>query len=221
MTIERGPLILVGPSGSGKTTIARRLVEAHPDRFRFSVSATTRAPRPGEEDGVDYHFVGREQFQKMAEYGDLAEWAEVHGELYGTPLASLLGGGEEAARAVLDIDIQGARQVAERLDRADVIFILPPRADEWMRRLLDRATETPEELIRRLRTAVDELETASMFTEFVVNTRIDEAVEDVSAVASGSALGGVSSLAAEGLCSELAEGARMKIRSLEEEGPAT
>ena len=208
------PLILVGPSGSGKTTIAHELVSGNPGSFRFSVSATTRRPRGKEVHGEDYLFVTRERFEEMIAEGALAEWAEVHGNLYGTPIENLDGRSGAAARVVLDIDVQGAKQVMERIAGAIVIFILPPSGDEWIRRLFDRATETDEELIERFQTALTELEAAHLFEEFVVNGRLEEAVEEIQGILAPPGRGGLSPLAAEGFCRELGERARAKIGEL-------
>ena len=154
MSAGRGPVVLVGPSGAGKTSIAARLVARHPARFAFSVSVTTRAPRGGERDGREYSFRSRPEFEALIAAGELAEWAEVHGEYYGTPAANLMPAGEDSPAPVLDIDIQGARQLMRRADAALVIFILPPGPEEWIARLAGRGTESPAEIARRLRTAL-------------------------------------------------------------------
>lgn len=212
MSQDPRPLVLVAPSGTGKTTVARALVEQIPERFTFSVSATTRAPRAGEVDGVHYHFVGDAGFKALVDEGALAEWAVVHGRMYGTPLASLdqarLGG----RTPVLDIDVQGAGQVVERIPGSVAIFLLPPGPDRWIARLVGRGTESDEEVRTRLETALGELERAQEFEEFVVNDRLMETVENVVAVFDGKPSAGVSKLRAEGLCHELKRGARDWIR---------
>ena len=174
-----GPLVLVGPSGAGKTTIAESLVRSCPQRFVLSVSATTRAPRAGERNGCQYRFVSRSEFEAMIENGELAEWARVHGRYYGTPLRNLTA--EECGRRtpVLDIDVQGARQVAERVEGAIQVFVVPPGPEQWLRRLAGRGTETPGEIARRLRTALAELDAAASFERVVVNRELDQAVADV------------------------------------------
>ncbi|NNF26733.1 MAG: guanylate kinase [Gemmatimonadetes bacterium] len=212
MTEALRPLVLVAPSGTGKTTVARALVERHPERFAFSVSATTRPPRSGEVDGIHYRFLDEAGFKALIDGGELAEWAVVHGRLYGTPLASLDSRRLEGRTPVLDIDIQGARQVVERIPGSVAIFLLPPGPDAWITRLVGRGTETPVEVRTRLETAMDELERAREFEEFVVNDRLMETVESVVAVFSGTPSAGVSKLRAEGLCSELKRGARDWIR---------
>ncbi len=172
------PVVLAAPSGAGKTTIARRLVASSP-RFVFSISATTRPPRPGEVDGVDYLFVDEDGFRAMVERSELAEWARVHGRLYGTPVRVLE---ESAARGrfpLLDIDVQGAHQIRERVPAAQLIFVLPPSPELWIDRLVGRGTERRGELEARLRTAVSELRDVEAFDAVVVNDDLDQTVECV------------------------------------------
>ncbi len=223
MTTTGRPLVLVAPSGTGKTTLARALVERHPDRFTFSVSATTRAPRPGEVDGIHYHFLTDAAFRSLAEEGRLAEWAVVHGRMYGTPMESLDPALLDGRTPVLDIDVEGARQVAERIPSSTAIFLLPPGPEAWIHRLVGRGTETPDQVRTRLETALAELERAREFEEFVVNDRLMETIDGVVSVFGGSATAGVSKLKAESLCEELKRGARAWIQRLdsEAEGPDT
>ena len=181
MTDERlqaRPLVLSAPSGAGKTTIARALVEKEED-FAFSISATTRPPRDYEVDGEDYWFLSEEAFLEMAEEGRFAEWARVHGDLYGTPMESLLKAGEGGRRVVLDIDVQGAMQIREAVPEALLLFILPPSAESHFERLLSRGTEGEAALRRRLTTALQELESLETFDFFVVNEDLDEAIREV------------------------------------------
>lgn len=220
MSRRAGPLVLVGPSGAGKTTIAARLVADHPGRFAFSVSATTRPPRDGERDGRDYHFLSRAAFEDMIAAGELAEWAEVHGEYYGTPTANLAPAGGGAPVTVLDIDVQGARQVMKRAGAALVIFILPPGPDEWIARLAGRGTESPAEIARRLRTALGELAAAPSFETFVVNANLDRAVDEVLALVEGGTRAGGGADDLKPLREALAGGARSGIARLEAAGSA-
>lgn len=210
--MSRRPLVLVGPSGSGKTTLSHLLLKAHPEDFVFSVSATTRTPRGEEKDGVDYRFVTRDTFQQMIDQGEMAEWAEVHGQLYGTPVASLdpsLTGGRTP---ILDIDVKGALAVRDQVPGTDPIFILPPDAKVWVDRLLGRGTEDREQVVRRMETALDELESASLFQRFVVNVDLEETLSDIMDLHQGRGGVGISSLRAEALCEELAQGARQTLR---------
>ncbi len=175
------PLILSAPSGGGKTTIARRLGERRGD-LAFSVSATTRAPRHYEQDGRDYWFVAPEEFRRMADAGELLEWAEVHGNLYGTPRRNL----DEAVAAgkylVLDIDIQGARQVRTRVEDAVLVFILPPSGATLADRLLGRGSEKTEEMRRRLSNAGGEIRSAAEFDYVVMNEELEATVDAVEAI---------------------------------------
>lgn len=175
------PLVLAGPSGGGKTTIARRLMDRRTD-LQFSVSATTRPRRSGEADGVDYHFLERDEFEVGLQAGRFLEWAEVHGQLYGTPRKNL----EEARRAgkhlVLDIDVQGARSVRGQVPEAVTVFVVPPTGEEVVRRLRGRGTEDEERLRRRLRNAEEELGAVREFDYLVVNQELQRAVATVDAI---------------------------------------
>ena len=175
------PVVLAAPSGTGKTTIARELVSRFPD-FAFSVSATTRAPRPEERKGRDYDFVSRATFEGMIEKGELAEWAEVHGNLYGTPKKSLEDAAAAGQHSVLDIDVQGARQIRASISQAVLIFVFPPTAEDLRARLGSRGTEEPEEVGRRLRAAREELGEAVNFDYVVVNDDLNLAVGRIRAV---------------------------------------
>jgi len=174
-------LVLAGPSGGGKTTVCRRIVGSRPD-VRFSVSATTRAPRPGERDGADYRFLSRESFDALVEADGLLEWAEVHGERYGTPRETLSNASEGGSHLLLDIDVQGARQVREREPGAVLVFLLPPTGDVLVERLRRRGSEDEEAVRRRLRTALSELEAVQEFDYVVVNDDLDVTVGAVQAI---------------------------------------
>lgn len=172
------PSVLSAPSGAGKTTIARTMVEREAD-FSFSISATTRARRGKEIHGVDYWFLTRGEFLRMIEGGEFAEWAEVHGELYGTPFSSLKMASEGGRHVLLDIDVQGARQIREAVPQALLLFILPPSVDILLSRLKGRGTEGEAAIRRRLRTARKELEAAEFFDFFVINDELERSIAEV------------------------------------------
>lgn len=174
-------LVLCAPSGTGKTTLAHRLVDDHP-RLSFSLSCTTRAPRPGEVDGKDYHFVSEDRFQTMRQQGDFAEWAEVHGNFYGTPLrptCSLLNEGRDV---LFDIDVQGAAQLKQTLPHANFVFLLPPSRAALEKRLRGRGSETEESIARRLANAQKELAQANWFDVWIINDNLESAYQDLCAV---------------------------------------
>ena len=175
------PLILAGPSGGGKTTIARRLIERRND-VRFSVSTTTRKPRPTELDGVDYRFLDRTDFDKVVEADGFLEWAEVHGDLYGTPRSNLEEAVRDGTHLILDIDVQGARQVRRTVSACVTVFVLPPGGKEMLKRLKGRRTEREEALQRRIETALHELVAVEWFDYGVVNDALEVAVEIVDAI---------------------------------------
>jgi len=175
------PLVLAAPSGTGKTTIAHALVDRFQD-FVFSVSATTRSPRAGEKDRQDYDFVSRDEFERMIREEELVEWAEVHGNLYGTPRRNLESAGRMGRYPVLDIDVEGARQIRERVPEAVLIFVFPPSAATLWSRLTARGTEEFADVRRRLRAAQRELEEAARFDYIIVNDDLERAVARVRAV---------------------------------------
>lgn len=174
-------LVISGPSGSGKTTICKSLLSD--PRVRFSVSATTRAPRPGEVDGRDYHFVARERFKAMMAEGAFIEHAEVYGNMYGTlrkPMEEALARGEVY---LLEIDVQGALQLKSLGEPGIYVFIAPPDFDELRRRLVARKTEAPDVLERRLKKAEDEWRERTQYDHVVVNDRVERAVGEIRAIA--------------------------------------
>ena len=184
MTQRAAPVVLAAASGTGKTTLARRLV-GDSDRYVFSVSATTRSPRAGEVDGVDYHFLDVGDFERRAEDGRLAEWASVHGCLYGTPRTEIDDAARRGEHVVLDIDVQGARQIRASIEDAVLIFVLPPSVDIMMARLKGRGTEGREDIARRLRSALTELQALKDFDYVVVNDDLDECISEIRAITEG------------------------------------
>ncbi len=167
--------MITGPSGVGKGTLIRSLIERVPE-LELSVSATTRAPRPGERDGVAYHFLDREEFARRVAAGDFVEWAEYSGNRYGTLRSELTAMIERGRPVVLEIELQGARQVREKMPEAVQVFIAPPTAETLRTRLEARGTDTPEQVQRRLETAAAELSAQPEFPHVVVNDRLDDAV---------------------------------------------
>jgi guanylate kinase len=174
-------LVLASPSGAGKTSLKNRLLAEFPG-LRFSVSHTTRPQRGHEIAGRDYHFVDRPTFEAMVERGDFAEHAEVFGNLYGTSLAELRPSSPGQTGVILDLDVQGARQIAARLPRALSVFILPPSFEELERRLRTRADEPESSIRRRLSEARAEVEHYAMFDHLIVNDELDRAYERLRAV---------------------------------------
>ncbi len=178
----RGNLFVISaPSGAGKTSLCRALVEADP-LVRYAVSYTTRAPRSGEEDGRDYSFVSEEVFRDMTRRGLFAEWAEVHGNLYGTSMERLDDIRATGHDAVIDIDTQGAAQIRERYRDGTFVFILPPSMDVLAERLRGRATDDGEEIDRRLRAAHEEMAQYYLYDYIVVNQDFDTALADLCAL---------------------------------------
>ena len=179
MTTERGVLlVLSGPSGVGKSTVIHKLMDLR-GKMEFSVSATTRAPRPGEVDGVDYFFVSRERFQRMIEEEELLEHAEFVGNCYGTPKSQVLERLEQGITVVLDIEVQGAAQVKERMPEALTVFIAPPSLAILEQRLRGRGTENEETIASRLIRAREELELAPTYEYTVVNDDADRAAREL------------------------------------------
>ncbi len=168
--------IVSGPSGAGKTSICTPAL-ARLERLELSVSTTTRAPRGKEVDGVDYRFTSRENFDAMVERGEFAEWAEVHGNRYGTPRSGLDAALRSGRDVLLDIDVQGAAQIREAYPRAVSIFLLPPTREHIQRRLTGRGTDAPETVRRRLDAACAEIGQLPEYDFFIVNDELDEAIE--------------------------------------------
>jgi guanylate kinase len=178
------PVVLAATSGTGKTTLARRLVSDR-DRYVFSISATTRSPREGEVDGVDYHFLEPVEFERLIESGAFAEWARVHGRYYGTPRAELEAAAARGDHVVLDIDVQGARQLRTSVPWARQIFVLPPSVEVLMERLGGRGTEDGAEVALRLRSALSELQAVADFDYVVINDDLSTCLEEIRDIVEG------------------------------------
>jgi guanylate kinase len=180
--IRKGMLLVIsGPSGTGKGTLIKRLMEEDPTLV-FSVSATTRAPRPGEIDGVHYHFVSNEKYDELVAEGAFVEYATVHGNRYGTLRSEVYARLERGENVVLDIDVQGALNVIASEKEKVSIFILPPSLKVLRERLTGRGTETPEAIERRLTNAIWELSQKDHYEYKVINDDLDEAVRTVQAI---------------------------------------
>ncbi len=174
--------VVSGPTAVGKGTVVTRLSQEHPEIF-VSVSVTTRPPRPGEIDGVHYHFVSADEFDALIARGGLLEWATVHGvHRYGTPRAPVLQAIAEGRPALLEIDLQGARQVRDSWPDAQFVFLVPPSWEELERRLVGRGTESAAQRERRLETARAEMAAQAEFDHVVVNAEIGQAVKGLVAL---------------------------------------
>lgn len=172
-------IVLAGPTAVGKGTVVTRIRELFPD-VHFSVSATTRAPRPGETNGVHYYFVNSDEFDAMVERGDMLEWALVHGlNRYGTPRGPIVEALTQGHSVILEIDIQGARLVKKAMPEAVLVFLLPPSWDELVRRLRGRGTESAEEQELRLQTAKVEFDAQHEFDVTIINDVVDDAAAAV------------------------------------------
>ncbi|MDP9331289.1 MAG: guanylate kinase [Actinomycetota bacterium] len=183
MAQRRGRLIVIaGPSGVGKGSVVKELLSREPDGLVLSVSATTRPPRPGELDGRDYSFVSHDRFEEMAARGALLEWAEVFGNKYGTPADFVDVQLANEKDVILEIDVQGARQIRDRVPNAILILLEPPTLDELARRLRGRGTESEEKIARRLAAAERELAERDWFDHAVVNDDLQRASSQVAAI---------------------------------------
>ncbi len=173
-------LVLSGPSAVGKSTVVRRLREQVPDMF-FSVSATTREPRPDEVEGSDYHFVSPERFQQLVDAGELLEWAEIHGGLHrsGTPGEPVRQAAEAGRPVLIEVDLAGARSVKRVMPDVVSVFLAPPTRETLRQRLAGRGTESPERMARRLATAEAELAAQDEFDVVVVNSQLDSACAEL------------------------------------------
>ncbi|MER6065911.1 guanylate kinase [Streptomyces sp. NPDC001792] len=173
--------VLSGPSGVGKSTVVAHMRKKHPEVW-LSVSATTRKPRPGEKHGVHYFFVTDDEMDKLIANGELLEWAEFAGNRYGTPRAAVLERLEKGEPVLLEIDLQGARQVRESMSDARLVFLAPPSWEELVRRLTGRGTESPDVIERRLDAARTELAAEPEFDTTLVNTSVEDVARELLAL---------------------------------------
>ncbi|WP_442938281.1 guanylate kinase [Nostoc sp.] len=174
-------IVLTGPSGVGKGTLMRSLLQRHPELY-FSVSATTRSPRPGEIDGKNYYFVSRSKFEQLVAEGEFLEWAEFAGNYYGTPREAVLNQIHSGKLVVLEIELEGARQIRASFPSALSIFILPPSFDELEKRIRSRAQDSEEAIARRLLRAQEEIQAADEFDIQIVNDDFETALNDIETV---------------------------------------
>lgn len=175
------PIVVSAPSGGGKTTICRQVMERL-SGVEFSVSHTTRAPRPGERDGVDYHFVTDRQFVELVDQDAFIEWAHVHGRRYGTSHQEAERRLDLGIDVLFDIDVQGGRQILQRLPDAVLVFLVPPTLEILERRLRSRQSDSDDEIARRLKIAADEIRQATFYTHWIVNDDLTQAVHDLEAI---------------------------------------
>lgn len=178
--MKQGLLIVIsGFSGAGKGTVIKKLLANYPNRYALSVSATTRLPREGEQEGVSYFFVSKERFEEMIAQQQLIEYASYVNHYYGTPLDYVNEQRAKGIDVILEIEIQGALSVKERFPESVLIFLTPPSADELQRRLVSRGTETTEVIASRLSRAVEEAEVIRSYEYLVVNDDLDNCVEEL------------------------------------------
>ncbi len=174
-------LILSAPSGAGKTSLCRELFKTFPD-IKESVSYTTRKPRTGEVDGEAYHFVSQEEFERMVAEDAFAEWAVVHGNMYGTALKTLEEARKNGVNLVLDIDCQGALKLKEQFEGGVYVFILPPSMDELRRRLESRSSDSQDVIDRRIARAADEIKESRWYDYIIINDNFEVAISELSAI---------------------------------------
>jgi guanylate kinase len=175
------PIVLSAASGTGKTTLGQRLIKRFPE-IKLSVSYTTRAPRPGEQNGVDYYFVSTTQFEEMVHQNAFIEWAQVHGNMYGTAFSEVSRRLDQGDDVLLDIDVQGGKSIRDRLPDSLLVFLLPPSLAELRRRLSSRGTDSAEQVQLRLLNARREIEAATIYDYLVINDDIDSASQTLAGV---------------------------------------
>ncbi len=182
MLNRKGLLLVVsGPSGAGKGTICKALLNKN-DQIKLSVSATTRKPRNGEVHGVNYFFIEKEEFTKMIENGEFLEYAQIYDNFYGTPKAAIIECLEKGQDVILEIEMQGARQIKEVYPEGVFIFVLPPSLEELKSRIVGRGTETQEEIEKRFSCAFEEINQIVNYDYFIVNEDIEKSVSDVESI---------------------------------------
>jgi guanylate kinase len=174
-------IVVSAPSGAGKSTVLRRVLKESPG-LRFSVSHTTRSPRPGERNGVEYHYVDRAEFERLRAAGRLLEWAEVHGNLYGTGLAELERAQADGVDLLLDVDVQGATQVRRQIADAVTVFILPPSYEVLEARLRGRGQDDEGAIRKRLEAAGRELHAYAAYDYAIINEHLDTSVEELKSI---------------------------------------
>ena len=184
MVKRKGLLLVVsGPSGAGKGTICKSILEQN-DHIKLSVSATTRKPRTGEVHGVNYFFIDKEEFKKMIEQGEFLEYAQIYDNFYGTPKAAIMETLEKGQDVILEIEMQGARQVKEVYPEGIFVFVLPPSLEELKNRIVGRGTETAEEIEKRFSCAFEEIKQIEDYDYFIVNKDVEKSVKELEAIIS-------------------------------------
>ncbi len=174
-------LVISGPSGVGKGTVCEALMNEYKD-LEYSISVTTRPKRPTEENGVNYYFYSPEQFEALIQVGGLLEYANVHGNMYGTPKQFVLDQIEAGETVILEIDVQGALQVKKNHPDAVFVFLIPPDMDELRRRIVTRGTETQEVIALRMKNARKEIEYINKYDYIVINTEVNQAVDQINTI---------------------------------------
>ena len=177
--MPQGSLFVIsGPSGAGKGTLVKRILERVPNTW-VSISATTREPRAGEVDGIDYQFMTADEFERDIEAGGFVEWASVHSHYYGTPVAPIKEQLAAGKTVLLEIDVQGGFQVQDKLPQAKLVFIAPPNMEVLEQRLRSRGTDSEEAIVQRMHNAVGEMEASTRYDAVIVNDDLDRATEEL------------------------------------------